>query len=448
MIAHKEGGKPCRVVAPQLYFFPYFRLMGHDFRWEVKEKEAPSRDSKQAVFTDDILSPSPSSLEESVSQWFNQVFVRQTPFPFFPALPEGSPPPFLTRSALEKPVSLTPDRPEEKQAIIFEDQYVEKNFIGLMSHTLGVYSLGVRPQVLKLELFEKSAMERLGKIVKPELSPEEAFERGMKTPGGKKLLYREVLGRMLSLVYFPFWVIKVEVEGETLLTALDAVSESVIQLRAPVSLYEALEQPLTQEQKIVQFRPLSCPNCGWDLPVRKDDVIFFCQSCEKAWQMIGEGLLEIAYHVIKSSAVSACGVSHPREVKEGGTLKYFPFWMVETGQSQTGILKYILPGFRYRRLKALADLAAALSRKSPDFVMADLRKLEAQGCYYDQEDAVNLAKVIQAGMMLKSSEGVKTLSADPFSVNKISLALIPFHVNGETFVEPFTGTIFSRNLLA
>jgi hypothetical protein len=122
--------------------------------------------------------------------------------------------------------------------------------------------------------------------------------------------------------------------------------------------------------------------------------------------------------------------------------------MVETGQSQTGILKYILPGFRYRRLKALADLAAALSQKSPGFVVSDLKKLEAQGCYYDQEDAVSLAKVIQAGMMLKSSTGVKTLSADPFSVNKISLLLIPFHANGETFVEPFTGTIFSRNLLA
>jgi hypothetical protein len=171
--------------------------------------------------------------------------------------------------------------------------------------------------------------------------------------------------------------------------------------------------------------------------VRKDDVIFFCQSCEKAWQMIGEGLLEIAYQVIS-----------PREIKGGGALKYFPFWMVETGQSQTGILKYILPGFRYRRLKALADLAEALSRKSPEFMMADLKKLEAQGCYYDQEDAVNLAKVTQAGMMLKSSTGGKTLSADPFSVNKISLALIPFHANGETFVEPHTGMTLYNNLLA
>jgi hypothetical protein len=193
---------------------------------------------------------------------------------------------------------------------------------------------------------------------------------------------------------------------------------------------------LTQEQKIVQFRPLTCPNCGWDLPVRKDDVIFFCPSCEKAWQMIGEGLLEITYQVIS-----------PTEVKGGGALKYFPFWMVETAQSQTGILNYILPGFRYRRLKVLADLAAALSRKSSDFVTVDLKEFEAQGCYYDQEDAVNLAKVVQAGMMLNSSTEIKMLSADPFSVNKISLALIPFHANGETFVEPHTGMAIYKNLL-
>jgi hypothetical protein len=140
-------------------------------------------------------------------------------------------------------------------------------------------------------------------------------------------------------------------------------------------------------------------------------------------------------------------------------VKYFPFWMVETGPSQTGILKYFIPGFRYRRLKALADLAAALSQKFSGWVMADFKKMEPHGCYYDQEDAVSLAKVVQAGLMLKSSvrsldrpihqsEGIKTLSADSFSVNKISLVLMPFYANGETFVEPFTGTIFFQNLLA
>ena len=39
MIAHKAQGNPCRVVNPQLYFIPYYRLTGQDFLWEVAAPE-------------------------------------------------------------------------------------------------------------------------------------------------------------------------------------------------------------------------------------------------------------------------------------------------------------------------------------------------------------------------------------------------------------------------
>src|SRR5512139_2206131 len=40
MFAHSEAGQRGRVVKAQLYFVPYYRLTGHDLRWERPEAAA------------------------------------------------------------------------------------------------------------------------------------------------------------------------------------------------------------------------------------------------------------------------------------------------------------------------------------------------------------------------------------------------------------------------
>lgn len=424
MVAHKESGHSGRMISPELYFIPFYRLIGHDFRWEVKPKEIHHPSEEPSTFLSDPFQKPERFIVGAASQWLDRIFGNQP----FRSIADNIP---ISQKVIPSRNAL-----KEEHEVIFQEQYIEKNFIGTKCKELGVYSLGVRPSVLKLELFGKSSLETLGKAVSPDMTPEEAFERGMKTAGGANLLFREVLGWSLSLVYFPFWVMEVEIDGERYLTVLDGVSESVIQLRVPISLSESLLRPLTETPKVIQFRPLVCPNCGWNLPVKKEDVIFFCNSCKKPWQIMGDTLSAILFQVIL-----------PPESSGEGEIKYLPFWIIDFEPGQLEFQRFFLPGFNYRSLKTLTDLATALTKKNPSYTLTENQGSEAYGCYYDQEDGVNLAKVIQAGIMLKTGKEIVSNQSSPTLPKMIVLSWMPFHLKGDFLIEPFTSISLSQSLL-
>jgi len=109
--------------------------------------------------------------------------------------------------------------------------------------------------------------------------------------------------------------------------------------RAP-SIYSILNQAQQSESTIVGFRPLCCPNCGWDLPLRPDDTIFFCSSCARAWQIYGSDLTEVPYEIAQIEGMN-------------GQSRYLPFWVL-VAQSGGEHLTFYIPAFRFRRLKMLA----------------------------------------------------------------------------------------------
>ena len=155
--AHKaKGWWPFRLVKAQLYFIPYYRFTGHDFRWE----EAP---------------PSPKG--DTIRG------------------PQSSYTTILTTAALGKAGLLG-----KASKAIFRDRYVEKNFLACNLYGVGLYSLGIRPAVLRLELFRREALESMGKIVEADIGPEAALSRGMKTVKSQHPLYRRGIGRVLSVI--------------------------------------------------------------------------------------------------------------------------------------------------------------------------------------------------------------------------------------------------------
>jgi uncharacterized membrane protein len=153
----------------------------------------------------------------------------------------------------------TPTRSAPDGQVQLLDRYVEKTFPAADLTALGVASLGVRAQVLRVALFERSALAALGTIVAPQLAPERAMALGLSARGFEHVLYRQVLGRILSVIYFPFWVVELARDGERWLTVVDAVAESVVQPRAPLSLYEALAP--RQRRARTGLRP-GLPQCG------------------------------------------------------------------------------------------------------------------------------------------------------------------------------------------
>jgi LSD1 subclass zinc finger protein len=433
LLAQKEAGVECRVIEPRLYFIPYYRLTGHDFLWE---RAAPKQKVEPIGLS--AFSPDPPHADLTMTLQAASDFVGDL-WEFGKRIyqgkdesPSGSVESKQT-APMEPPVA-APRRIEparEEDEMTFRDRYVEKNFIACDLKGWGSYSLGVRPSVLRLKLFRKEVLEEQGKIVSVTVSSDEAFSQAMKKAEPEQVLYRQVLGRVLSLIYFPFWVIRVQRQGEERLIFLDAVSERVIHLDAPISLLPLLDRPIMGEAATVGFRPLTCPNCGWDLPFTPEEILFFCTSCARGWQIEGSALSPIHYQVASPPEGAAAA-------------RYLPFWVLQAAVEQNPSFRFFLPGFRYRRLKLLGDLAKRLSKAQPVYTLSADSFIPPQGGCYDQEDAALLARFTWAGM--QGLRRMKTLEEPPFSVRSATLTWLPFRVEGSDLRDPFTGTSLPRNL--
>ncbi|MFO0754406.1 MAG: hypothetical protein U0411_13915 [Thermodesulfovibrionales bacterium] len=364
----------CHIAGMRLCFIPYYRLSGHDLRWEraAEGDEAEGAD--------------------------------------FPA-----------------------------------DRYLEKNFLACSLEGRGIYSLGVRPSALALRLFHEETLAAAGKVVAADVSVEAALARGMKTELPENLLYRAVIGRILSLVYFPFWIVELECGGKRSLSLMDAVTGTVIPSDAPLSLYEVLDRTAAEtHHRTAGFRPLVCPNCGGDLPVKPDDVVFFCAACVRAWQIYGSDFREVPYRFAEARDSAA----------EGGAATYLPvwlpFWVLRAEQGE-GPHRFFLPAFRYRGLKALSDLATALTRMQPEYTVSEhtdsgVRSGISYGCYYDQEDAELLALFVHGGMKAREHAGA-TEKGGELALSGAELVWLPFSTKGPDLVDPFTGRALSKNAL-
>ena len=386
--AHKQNGLAHRIVHSQLYFLPYYRLTGHDFLWEWVP---PSAQRVEVVRGDDE--------ESRFRAWERE------------------------RSLLRGGGVLQ-----------FRDRYIEKNFLACDLYGAGVYSLGVRPSVLRLRLFQRAALEADGKPVSATLSPEAALTQGLKTDD-HTVLYRQTLGCVLSVIYFPFWVVEAECRGERHLTIIDAVAQTLVTLDASPALYAVLNRPPSADPQSLGFRPLICPNCGWDLPVRPDDSIFLCSSCDRAWQVAGQEFFGVASQVVEKPPA---GIQGP--------LQYLPLWVLQTG-SGPGARRFFAPAFRYRRLQLLSDLAMNMARQQPIYSVTNGVIPGLRGCYYDREDAVKLAQFAAAGLHAKDPEKLSAMQADRLTVSGTTLTWFPFLDRGYSLVEPSTKTSLARQLL-
>jgi DNA-directed RNA polymerase subunit RPC12/RpoP len=458
LLAHKEQGLPCRVINPRLYFVPYYRLTGHDLRWERAAVEPDESDTEtrhallSALSTDSrqsglhgepsgglasLLSVVSGAISDLIAGSPVTVGRREVP-EAEPLTPNSTPTPSAAGLAALMSTGGNNDgaSADGHEELAFRDCYVEKNFVATELSGTRLYSLGVRPDVLRLNLFHQGNLSALGSVVAATIPPAAALERALMTATPQPLVLRSVLSRVLSLIYFPYWVVETEQSGKRAFTVVDAVSETVLNVDAPTSLSQALERSEPQQGHGVGFRPLVCPNCGWDLPVRPDDVIFVCSSCSRAWQIYRDLLYEVIYQI--AEVPETTGAAPPT---------YLPFWRMTVDVGDDGPRQLTVPAFRYRRLKVLKDLATALSTVAPTITPLTGPTPALHGCYYDQEDAVLLAQVAYIGLSRTPEASAKTLQERRFHVQDIILTWLPFQRHGTSLAAPFTGQSLSPQLL-
>jgi LSD1 subclass zinc finger protein len=370
-----------QVVRAELHFVPYYRLTGHDFGWQGRAAEAAPDDdvSRRALVT--------LFRDEQV---------------------EGR---ALAASIM---VGRSSTQTSDAGSLQLVDRYVEKNFVARELPDFTAYSLGVRAQVLRVGLLRPGTLAPLGKAVGVGIEVEAAMARGLQDGAAARIVHRAVLARILSVIYFPYWVVELQHGGETWLTLVDGVTESVAQARARISFQKALDVGPSGDLPTAGFRPLVCPNCGWDLPVSAEDVVFFCGSCEKAWQLHGTEMTEVAHEIATVAGVS-------------GDV-YLPFWQ---------LARYCVPAFRYRRLKALATLTTRLSAKPLRHERFTGTRPQVRGCFYDANDAALLAQFVAAGAGKPTAD----------EAGSATLVWLPFKRESQSLVDPFTGMGLQESLL-
>ena len=169
------------------------------------------------------------------------------------------------------------------------------------------YSLGLRPQTLKLRFVAPSTQ---GRFIAPDL-PADAEIPGLgKAPHGvlRHEFIREFIGETASLIYAPFFL-----RGETLCDAV--LGKPICECQSDDR--ERLEQSPQPAQMQVRFIPTLCPYCGWDMEGEKDSLVLICRNCNSAWECLKNGFQRVGFTVISPPAES------------GGIALYLPFWRMK-----------------------------------------------------------------------------------------------------------------------
>ncbi len=310
----------------------------------------------------------------------------------------------------------------------FQSRVLERNFVARATSVVP-HSLGVRPTALPLRLFDARGAEEMAIVVAPDSTPRGARERAL---GGdtSDAATRALLRVVLQIVYFPFWMVPVSARGRDRVAVVDAVAGRVLRDDVPPGDVAALSHGRSRRARTLGFRPLVCPNCGWDLPFRPDDVLFQCGSCERAWLARGDRLDPTSFSVGASS---------------GDPDRHLPVWRLGGGAAGPAIYA---PASRCRRAKSLFDLGARLTRRGTRLDASDRVPARLVGCALDELDARSLARFLVT-VIGDEVLGGAARPPLPESIDALeaSLVWLPFTSDGYALVEPTTGAPIPRRLL-
>jgi DNA-directed RNA polymerase subunit RPC12/RpoP len=338
---------------------------------------------------------------------------------------------------------------------------IERSFLACDDlAALASWSLGVRTGVLRLELFEREALEGDGVVVEPTLAPEAALARALQTQHGGDTIARDVLRVVLSLIWFPLWVVPNE-PGK--IAVVDGVTGSLIARDVDGAALDALiarRDAARGSEHVVGFRPLCCPNCGWDLPLRAIDVVFHCTSCERSWELRGDELDLIPSDVVAPLAADA-----------SATLPLLPVWEVRgaahgaasqavraaAASPSSSAPRVVLPerlfapAFPWRRVDHLCDLGARLARGAPAHPEIEpVKNMALAGCTLDREDALVLARMVALALLLDDGN-VRFAAARGGALPEVAvdgattrLVWLPFAGDAYSVRDPFTGYALPR----
>ncbi len=144
------------------------------------------------------------------------------------------------------------------------------------------YTLGVRPQTLKLRMATAHPPNRVFASCldrKQFLKQLRAGHGGDADGAVNPISYQSAVGEVISLLHAPYLL-----RGGTL---HDPYSGRALHGDPADDPRTALQEPAGSSE--VRFLPTLCPDCGWDLQGTADSHVLFCRSCQSIWEAVGRG---------------------------------------------------------------------------------------------------------------------------------------------------------------
>jgi hypothetical protein len=133
---------------------------------------------------------------------------------------------------------------------------IERNFLACAWDGLGLYSMGVRTTALRLEPFRTETVPGDARVVGAATSRDDALAHALRATNRELIAHRAVVCGVLSLVYFPFWVVPLGVAEACRFAVVDAITGRLVTADGPPRLREELARAATPPVTEVEPRVL------------------------------------------------------------------------------------------------------------------------------------------------------------------------------------------------
>jgi len=324
--------------------------------------------------------------------------------------------------------------------------------------SLGLRSLGIRPAALKLLFFDRSEMSKMGAVMKVGVTFKEAASHGAtltdvgldETGIRVHLDLTRLIGERYSIIYFPFWMIKLSAGNESRILILDAVANRVTRVLTQDQWVEmvtkAAKQPVRISFSKVSFIPFKCPNCGWGLPLNRFDIIHLCGTCQRAWMERGGRFSAVRF----DTAAPPKGLNQP--------LVFLPFWAfqaeiafngksLKTAADLHGFsllfstrvaqstdqkpIQFYVPAVAIRNIAAANKLATSITQSQPvlEYMPKEsISDCKLVGAFLPPKAASGMADILLCSLTPKNNRKSQAFvqNAD-ISISKMQLLWWPFY---------------------
>jgi DNA-directed RNA polymerase subunit RPC12/RpoP len=344
---------------------------------------------------------------------------------------------------------------------------------------IGLTTLGVRAQALRLRPFGREDLEKRDSFLPLEISSEQVqaeadrfsnlfFEAGELAP---EVILHRLVGKSFSVIYFPLWYIEYRNGGGQKSLLLDGVGGSII---GPLPDGSGIQEKLKGEEsrksfefREIRFLPFRCPNCGWGFPFRPLSVLHFCSNCRRLFRESRGEWAENGYSVIPPPGGQSwekllwvpfwrCRTvleSNGEHMESMAGLYQFapPLRVVKPEEAQRPIYFYI-PAVKFRSPQVLHTLASRLTYIQPEIRPGSFpdgsHPVTAGGSLPDV-DALEMGPVILGALIPQASQKARSwLKGCQIDLREPQILYFPFVQADLFWKELSTGISFQRNALS